>query len=203
MVFLNNTNGNKTVILNAHEGAWKMSLPLFLLSFFSIFIGFLTKDLFIGFGTDFWNDSIYILPENYILCDIEFMHISYKLLPLIFTMFGIIGAIFLYGFNLEYYLKLKKNSSFKSFYNFFNKKWYFDRFYNQIVSQNFLSYSYYFSYKDIDRGFLEIFGPFKLTKTIEQFIFLIKSFQSGNIFHYLFIFLIFILLTIFVCLVFV
>jgi proton-translocating NADH-quinone oxidoreductase chain L len=197
LVFLNNTNGNKTVILNAHEGAWRMSLPLLLLSFFSIFIGFLAKDLFIGFGTDFWNDSIYVLPENYILCDVEFMHISYKLMPLIFTMFGIFGATILHGFNLEYYLNLKKNSTFKAFYNFFNKKWYFDRFYNETISQNFLFYSYYFSYKDIDRGFLEIFGPFKLTKTIDLSVFFIKNLQSGNIFHYLFIFLIVILLTIF------
>jgi hypothetical protein len=33
-------------------------VPLFLLSLFSIFVGYLSKDLFIGFGTDFWGSAI-------------------------------------------------------------------------------------------------------------------------------------------------
>lgn len=53
LVFLSKPNGHKNIILNAHEGTIRMTLPLFLLSILSIFIGYLTKDLFIGFGTDF------------------------------------------------------------------------------------------------------------------------------------------------------
>lgn len=53
LVFLAEPNGNKNIIFNAHEGTLRMTLPLFILSILSILIGFLTKDLFIGFGTDF------------------------------------------------------------------------------------------------------------------------------------------------------
>ena len=53
LVFLADTNGNKAVIFNAHEGSIRMAFPLFILCLLSIFIGFLSKDLFIGFGTDF------------------------------------------------------------------------------------------------------------------------------------------------------
>jgi NADH-ubiquinone oxidoreductase chain 5 len=53
LVFLSYPNGNKSVILNAHEGSLIMNLPLFFLSILSIFVGFFTKDFFIGFGTDF------------------------------------------------------------------------------------------------------------------------------------------------------
>jgi NADH-ubiquinone oxidoreductase chain 5 len=53
LVFLAEPNGNKNVLLQAHESTWRMNLPLFILSFLSIFVGFLCKDLFIGFGTHF------------------------------------------------------------------------------------------------------------------------------------------------------
>jgi NADH-ubiquinone oxidoreductase chain 5 len=53
LVFLSNPNGNKNVILNAHENPIEMTFPLFLLSLFSIFIGYFSKDMLIGFGSDF------------------------------------------------------------------------------------------------------------------------------------------------------
>ena len=53
LVFLSSPNGNKNVIFNAHEGSIRMTFPLFILCILSIFIGYLSKDLFIGFGTDF------------------------------------------------------------------------------------------------------------------------------------------------------
>lgn len=53
LVFLAEPNGNKKNLFNAHEGTIRMTFPLFLLCFLSIFVGFLTKDFFIGFGTDF------------------------------------------------------------------------------------------------------------------------------------------------------
>ena len=77
LVFLTNPNGNRAIILNAHEGSIEIFLPLFILSFFSLFIGYLTKEFFIGFGTDYWLFSIFILPNNYSLIDIEFINIFY------------------------------------------------------------------------------------------------------------------------------
>lgn len=53
LVFLSNPNGNKAVLMNVHEGTWKMTLPLFVLCLMSMFVGYFSKDLFIGFGTSF------------------------------------------------------------------------------------------------------------------------------------------------------
>jgi NADH-ubiquinone oxidoreductase chain 5 len=36
-----------------HEGGLAMTVPLFILSLGSIFIGYVTKDMMIGLGTDF------------------------------------------------------------------------------------------------------------------------------------------------------
>ena len=63
---------NKNVILNAHDAPLRMVIPLIILAFGSIFIGYLTKDMFIGLGTPFWNNAIFIKPENLNIVDAEF-----------------------------------------------------------------------------------------------------------------------------------
>jgi proton-translocating NADH-quinone oxidoreductase chain L len=189
LVFLSEPNGNRTTILNAHEGSWHLSLPLLILSFFSILIGYLTKEIFIGFGTKFWGNSIFILPQNYLLTDIEFINLDAKLFPLLLTIAGASFAYFLYTFELNYFLELKKNANFKYFYNFLNKKWYFDRIYNQIISQNVLDLSYTFTYKDIDRGLLEKLGPWGIVHLVISIFKSLKSLQSGLVYHYLFLIL--------------
>ena len=194
LVFLAEPNGNREIIINAHEGSWRIGLPLFLLSFFSISVGYLTHDFFIGFGTHFWNDSIFISISNYSLVDIEFVNLFYKLLPLFVTILGSLFAYFIYSFNLNNYFLLKKTKVFKKFYTFFNKKWYFDRIYNEIITQKFLDISYIHTYKNIDRGVLEIFGPSGIINSIQANTKSIISLQSGYISHYLFMFFISILL---------
>jgi proton-translocating NADH-quinone oxidoreductase chain L len=115
LVFLAEPNGNRNVILNAHEGSWRMGFPLFILSLLSISIGFLTRDLFIGFGTNFWNSAIFVLPENYALSDIEFISLFHKLLPLIIRISGASIAYFLYSFGLNGFYNIKKSRNFKLF----------------------------------------------------------------------------------------
>ena len=190
LVFLAEPNGNKNVILNAHEGSWKLTLPLFILSFFSITIGFLTREVFIGFGTDFWNTAIFVLPSNYLLSDIEFIDLFHKLFPLLLTILGASFAFFIYLLNLNRFYIIKQTKIFKFIFNFLSKKWYFDKLYNTLISQNVLFYSYYFTYKDVDRGVLEILGPSNIGNTVFNSSENLKKLQSGNIFHFLFLFLI-------------
>lgn len=197
LVFLAEPNGNRKSILNAHEGTWKLTLPLFLLSIFSISIGYLTKDLFIGFGTNFWNTAIFVLPQNYVLSDIEFIDLFFKLLPLILTLSGTFLAYSIYAFGLGSYFEVKKTKVFKVFYNFLSRKWYFDRLYNQVVGQNILSLGYSYSYKDIDRGIIEALGPSGIINSVREIFSFVKNYQTGNIFHYLFIFLVSTLIIIF------
>ena len=176
--------------MNSHESSWKITFPLFILSLLSLIIGYITKDFFIGFGTNFWNESIFIINYNYTIIDIEFVSLFYKLLPFFFTIIGAYLSYFIYSFNLEKYLFFKKTKFFKKIYAFLNKKWYFDRIYNEILSQNFLNFSYFFTYKTIDRGIIEIIGPHGITNIIRTIMKNIVVIQSGYISHYLFMFLI-------------
>ena len=72
MTFIYKNNSFRTVITHVHELPLKMAISLGVLSFGSIFLGYFAKDLFVGLGTDFWAQSILILPEHNNQLDAEF-----------------------------------------------------------------------------------------------------------------------------------
>lgn len=123
---------------------------------------------------------------NYFLLDIEFLKIELKLLPLVFTMIGCFFATFLYLVLSSKYYLIKQFVGFINIYTFFNKKWYFDRIYNELVASNMLGLSLDFFYVNLDRGLIEIIGPTGLTKIIANFVEKIHSLQSGLVFDYIF-----------------
>jgi NADH-ubiquinone oxidoreductase chain 5 len=50
-----------------------MTLPLFILSIGSIFIGYIFKDMMIGAGTRYYGNSIFVLPGNESIIEAEFL----------------------------------------------------------------------------------------------------------------------------------
>jgi NADH:ubiquinone oxidoreductase subunit 5 (subunit L)/multisubunit Na+/H+ antiporter MnhA subunit len=83
-----------------------------------------------------------------------------------------------------------------------SKKWFFDKIYNEVFVQSFLSLGYFFSYKSLDRGFFESFGPTGVTNILEKTSQNLSYQQTGlPYFHlrqFVFgIFLIFVILSIF------
>jgi len=185
LVFLVKPNGNRKSILGAHEGTWNLTLPLFLLSILSVVVGYTTKEFFIGFGTDFWANAIFILPYNYIIVDVEFISLFYKLLPLIVTIMGAISAVYLYSFGIEEYFQLKKTTMFKYVYLFLNRKWYFDKIINDYVVSPALFLGHTYTYKDVDRGLVEKFGPWGVVTSIKFYIKSARLVQTGFIYNYL------------------
>jgi NADH-ubiquinone oxidoreductase chain 5 len=184
LTFLNETNAFKNVIKNAHDAPFKMSLPLFFLSFGSIFVGYFSKDMFIGLGTDFWSNSLFVFPKNITIIDAEFLPTYIKLLPLFFSFTGVFLAIFLYHFQLNNFFKIKISNIGVYFYNFLNRKWFFDKVYNEYIVQNILNIGFFKTYKLIDKGFIEILGPFGLSTYILNISNKIKNVQTGFIYNY-------------------
>ena len=70
-----------------------MGLPLALLALGSIFIGYISRDMFVGLGTNFWNNSIYIMPSNNQMIDAEFLYTFFKLLPVLLSIFGLLVSL--------------------------------------------------------------------------------------------------------------
>ena len=189
LVFLSKPNGNKTILFNSGESMLAISTPLFILSVLSITIGFFAKDIFIGFGTDFWTSALFISFNNHSMIEREFIPTWIKLIPLIFTITGILIAIIMYIYNIDILFNLKNNKGFRIIYTFFNKKWYFDRIYNQYISQQILSSGHFFSYKNIDRGLLENFGPNQITNSSRTLIKYSEKVENGNLLDQLYIYI--------------
>jgi len=70
---LSNPNGYKSVICAAYDSSYQICIALAVLSIPSMFIGFYTKDMLIGLGTNFWGNSLYVLPQNMNMIDAEFI----------------------------------------------------------------------------------------------------------------------------------
>ena len=182
--FLSETNAYKNVIKHAHDVPLEMGLPLGLLAFGSIFIGYLSRDMFVGLGSNFWNNSIYINPINNQMIDAEFLPTFIKLLPVIFSFCGLFSAFYLYFFKFKFLYELKTSNLGLYLYNFLNRKWYFDKIYYEFINQYMLKIGYNYSYKMIDKGLIEMFGPYGFVTIFsflsQQFILL----QTGYVYHY-------------------
>jgi len=196
--FFGTPNGSKVIYENAHDSSFLMSLPLFFLSLGSIFLGFLTKDLFIGLGTTFWNNSLFTHPNNYLGVDIEFaISPLVKFYPLIGSFSGVVLSILIIKpFNNGFFYDLIKfrsinlkdnmtNTTLLHFLNFFSKRYWFDNLYNNFLISGALSLGYIFGYI-LDRGIIEIIGPTGLTNSIYSVSFKLKELDSGFIPHYAF-----------------
>jgi len=184
LTFLSETNGFKPVIIGAHDSPIKMAFPLFLLVFPSIFIGYCSRDLFIGLGSDFWNNALFVFPNNLNIIDAEFAPQFFKLLPVCLSLTGAFLALFFYTFSAKILYLLKTHKIGRKVFVFLNKKWFFDKFYNEILNQGALTFGYRVSYKIIDRGLIEMMGPFGLTKAIYIKSKLLTNLQTGNLYDY-------------------
>ena len=190
LTFLSKPNGYRSVLCYAYDSSYYICTALGLLAIPSIFIGFYTKDMVVGLGTDFWGTAIYVAPQNMNMFDAEFIDQSYKLLPVTLSLSGIIFAFIFYKFQSKLLFKLKISAIGKKIYSFLNKKWFFDKIYNEQLGQFFFNFGYTISYKIIDRGIFEILGPHGISIVLTKLSSTIHKLQTGYIYHYTFVFLI-------------
>jgi NADH-ubiquinone oxidoreductase chain 5 len=174
-----------------------MGFPLFFLSAGSIFFGFFFKDAFIGIGSVFWGNSIFILADNQSGFDLEFTPFFLKNLPLFFSIIGILLALWLNSFFVETSMGDQfcselisqtgyRNSRIKSLIKiiwFLNNKWYFDCVYNNYVVYFILRHCYETFYKLFDKGVIEICGPSGLSFTLYQIASGLSKKQSGYVYQ--------------------
>ena len=219
-----NSEGVEELLLRIRRSREKLNFivifPLLILALFSIFFGFIFSDLFVGMGSDFFKNSIYMQPKNISLIETEFSllvqstsllrnsalmalqsdptissagtlvgypcssfcpspygHSCYscfagglvdynvfiKLLPAILSFTGALSAIILYHLPFGLFLiNLTNNKIGRNIYAFLNGKYYFDVIYNHFIIQSGLKLGYFIS-KEIDRGAIELLGPYALS----------------------------------------
>ena len=166
LVFLTKPNGPKQSYLNCHESNIATIIPLIILALFSIFFGFLLSDVYVGVGSDFFANSLFTHPNNIALIEAEFsLNTIIKLLPAIISFIGAFLAIFLYHIQPNFLIYLTKNDFAIKMYSFLNSKYYFDVIYNHLLVSKGLKLGYKIS-KEIDRGAIELIGPYGLSNNL-------------------------------------
>nr|YP_009649348.1 NADH dehydrogenase subunit 5 [Rhizopogon vinicolor]QDA23265.1 NADH dehydrogenase subunit 5 [Rhizopogon vinicolor] len=184
LVFLTVPNGIKNVYLNSHESNLAVIIPLFVLALFSIFFGFVFSDLFVGVGSDFFGNSIFINPNNISIIEAEFsLPLLIKLLPSILSLFGASLAIYLYHVNPEFVINLTDSSLGRNIYTFLNGKYFFDVIYNHYFIAASLKTGYTIS-KVLDRGVIELLGPYGLASALSNTAINIAKLDTGVITTY-------------------
>jgi len=185
LTFLTNPNGPLINYKQAHEGDIFMSLPLMILAVFSIFFGFITKDMFIGLGSGFFSDNaLFIHPSHEIMLDTEFgVPTLFKLLPLIFTISLSIIAIVLseYLSTILIYFKLSRIGY--NIFGFFNQRFLIELFYNKYITGIVLKLGGQTT-KVLDKGSIEYLGPYGLEKGLLNISNNIAKLNTGVITSY-------------------
>jgi NADH-ubiquinone oxidoreductase chain 5 len=104
--------------MHAHDAPLFMAIPLIILCFGSIFIGYIMKDLIIGLGNFTFSNSIFIHPYHLYSLESEFVPFYFKIIPVFFSILGIIFALILnYFFSFFLYqIKLNKLGNFIFFF---------------------------------------------------------------------------------------
>lgn len=171
--------------LVAHEGNIFLSLPLVVLAIFSIFFGYITKDIFIGLGTSFFIDnSIFIHPVNEITIDTEFAVATiFKLLPLIFTISFTVIAIVVSEFLGENLIAFKFSKLGYKIFGFFNQRFLIELFYNTYITNLVLTFGGQTT-KVLDKGSVEFIGPYGLELVLQKFSKQISSLNTTVIPNY-------------------
>ena len=192
LVFLTESNIKRPLLGAVHESDFFMTLPLVVLGFASVFAGYFFRDAFVGLGTPVFSSVLYKRSnalEEYDLLS-EFYFSSEKAVPVLMSLLFICLALYTYAV-FPNCLQVVKVGFVSSFYKidliqFFNKKWYFDNVYNTYIVIPALLLGNNYTFKGLDRGLIELFGPTGLVRFWLFFTPLLRTLQSGFIFNYVF-----------------
>lgn len=107
-------------------------------------------------------------------------------MPLFLSISGILIACCI---NLSFnflFMRLKKLNFFLFLIFLISKKWYWDILYNRFITYPLLNFGYLISFKNLDKGFIEILGPYSLIKLVPMWSRVLANLQTGQIIHYIF-----------------
>jgi len=185
LTFLTSPNGPLNSYLKAHEGDLFLTLPLIILAVFSIFFGFLTKDIFIGLGSGFFSDNgIFIHPSHESTIDTEFgVPVFFKLLPFILTVLVSFIAILLSEIFPKLVIRFKLSRFGYNVFGFFNQRFLIEMFYNKYITNTILKLGGQTT-KFLDKGSVELIGPYGLEKSLMALSNSINSLSTGVVTTY-------------------
>jgi proton-translocating NADH-quinone oxidoreductase chain L len=184
LAFYGNARSSRLPLAQTHELGPRMATALFVLSIGTVFLGVFGRDIFVGPGTDFWNDSVAVNP-TLVLNQLsgEFLPTLTKQIPL----FGVIVATALVFYTYDSFVLTVTPYVYRvnlQLYRFFSLKWGFDAVYNRFINKPLLQGAYNIPFSLIDKGVLEQFGPTGLGKVAVALGHRLTMAQTGYVADY-------------------
>ena len=183
--FHGNFNNMNLDLKDVKDSGLIITLPLLLLSIGAVSSGFAFKELLIGVDfIKFWDNSIYF-KENF-----ELKHPPYWFLILtpMFATFAIPLSFYIFLKNKKIIDDIKTRH--QPLYNFLINKWYFDEIYDFLFVRPIKKIGDKF-WKIGDIFIIDGFGPNGFAKIAKIISIRAVKFQSGFLYHYAFVMLIF------------
>jgi len=185
LTFLTNANGPLVNYKNVHEGDIFMSLPLIILALFSIFFGYITKDMFIGLASIFFADnSVFTHPLHEIMLNTEFaVPITLKLLPMVLMIVLGMLSLIISEFSAKPIIYFKFSRLGYSLFNFFNLRFFLEFLYNRLITYFILKLGGQTT-KVLDKGSIELLGPYGLEMGLVRLSKGLSSLDTGVVTTY-------------------
>lgn len=185
LTFLTSPNGPLINYKQVHEGDIYINLPLIMLALLSMYFGYITKDIFIGLGSGFFSDnSLFIHPLHEIMLDTEFAVPSkFKLLPLALTVSVTIIYLVLSELLANRLVYFKFTRLGYNVFSFLNKRFYIELFYNKYITGLIFKLGGQTT-KVLDKGSVELLGPYGLEKGLINLSKNIASLDIGIVTSY-------------------
>ena len=140
----------------------------------------------------------------FIELNISFFNFFIKILPFATSLFSV-GLVFLWlNQKAETYNSIYNFSSVATkaqefllnFYSFLSAKWYFDAIYNEFIVMFGFKHGYNTTFKTLDKGLLEMFGPNGISIALYKCANELRKMHSGQVYYYAYFMLLFLMVNI-------
>ncbi|HUA56064.1 MAG TPA: NADH-quinone oxidoreductase subunit L [Candidatus Sulfotelmatobacter sp.] len=173
---------------HVHESPPVMMVPLYILSVGAIVAGGLGFHYFVGEGhTEFWRDSLFVLPEHDVLSKMGGEWPDFIGLPTIVAVIGIVAAYVAYIRLPD--LPSRFAATFRTLYLFLLNKWYFDEIYDAVFVRPALFIGRGL-WRTGDGAIIDGLGPDGIATTARNLARWVSARQTGYVYHYAFAMLI-------------
>ncbi|TAD87729.1 MAG: NADH-quinone oxidoreductase subunit L [Alphaproteobacteria bacterium] len=173
---------------HVHESPLTMTVPLAVLAFGALFSGIVAYEWFVGHDrAQFWGAALFVAEGNDAIEAAHHVPTWVKLLPLIVSIAGILGAWLAYV--LVPSLPGAVARALRPVYLFFLNKWYFDDLYDRLFVKPAMALGYGL-WKSGDGAVIDGVGPDGVAAATRNLSRRAAALQSGYVYHYAFAMLI-------------
>jgi NADH-quinone oxidoreductase subunit L len=188
MTFHGRPRASHEVMHHVHESPQVMLVPLYLLGAGALLAGFLFHDYFFGHHyAEFWQGSLFTLPENELLEEYHHVPLWVKWSPFCAMALGLLTAWYMYIRSPETPKYLANQH--RVLYQFLLNKWYFDEIYDFLFVRPAKRLGT-FLWKEGDGRVIDGFGPNGIAARVMDVTDRVVRLQTGYLYHYAFAMLI-------------